>query len=249
MSAESLQAKPGWVLAGGCLLAALASAVNADFMLRLGVSVSHLTGDLSRISSEAVKSGSPWTPQLAVLCLSVLGFISGAATAGFFIHHPNVELSRPYGRSVVAVGALLVCAHLAAFHSMPAACFLAAWACGMQNALATRYRGLVLRTTHITGLLTDLGQLLGMRLRGHPLEPWKITTPLLLAVAFASGAFGGAWLNLKWQWPVTLLCGYAYLFGGIGWSLLKRIRLARYRAAAKVTPASGRSEPKASDPR
>jgi uncharacterized membrane protein YoaK (UPF0700 family) len=238
MTAESLHAKPGWVLTGGCLLAALASAVNADFMLRLGVSVSHLTGDLSRITSETVKSGGLWSTEASVLFLSVFGFISGAATSGFFIHHPNVELSRPYGRSVIAVGALLTLAHVAAFHSMPAACFLAAWACGMQNALATRYRGLVLRTTHITGLLTDLGQLLGMRLRGHPLEPWKITTPLLLALAFTLGSMGGALLNLKWHLPVTFLCGCLYLAGGVAWSWYKHVRLARYRAVVNETPAS-----------
>jgi uncharacterized membrane protein YoaK (UPF0700 family) len=247
MPAESLHAKPGWVLAGGCLLAALASAVNADFMLRLGVSVSHLTGDLSRITSETVKSGGLWSVEAAVLCLSVLGFISGAATSGFFIHHPNVELSRPYGRSVVAVGALLTLAHLAAFRSMSGACFLAAWACGMQNALATRFRGLVLRTTHITGLLTDLGQLLGMRLRGHPIEPWKITTPLLLALAFTLGSMGGALLNLKGDLPVTLLCGCTYLAGGVAWSFYKQVRLARYRAVPNGTPASKASAKKASD--
>ena len=247
MTAESLHAKPAWVLASGCLLAALAAAVNADFMLRLGVSVSHLTGDLSRITSETVKNGGLWSVEAAVLCLSVLGFISGAATSGFFIHHPNVELSRPYGRSVVAVGALLTLAHVAAFRSTSGACFLAAWACGMQNALATRFRGLVLRTTHITGLLTDLGQLLGMRLRGHPIEAWKITTPLLLALAFALGAMGGALLNLKGHLPVTLLCGCLYLAGGVGWSVYKHVRLARYRAVANETPASKASVKKASD--
>ncbi len=225
MTAESLHAKPRWVLTGGCLLAALAAAVNADFMLRLGVSVSHLTGDLSRITTETVKTGGLWSPDATVLFLSVIGFISGAAISGFSIQHPNVALTRPYGRSLIAVGAVLIFAHLAAFRLMPGACFLAAWACGMQNALATRYRGLVLRTTHITGLLTDLGQLLGMRLRGHPIEGWKITTPLLLAVSFALGSMGGALLNLKWHLPVTLFCGYAYLGGGLGWSLLKRFQL------------------------
>lgn len=252
MTAESLHAKPGWVLAGGCLLATLAAAVNADFMLRLGVSVSHLTGDLTRITSETVKSGGLWSPEAAVLCLSVLGFIGGAATSGFFIHHPNVELSRPYGRSVIAVGALLTLAHLTAFRSMPGACFLAAWACGMQNALATRFRGLVLRTTHITGLLTDLGQLIGMRLRGHPIELWKITTPLLLALAFALGSMGGALLNLRGRLPVTLLCGGLYLAGGLAWSLFKHARLARYHALAEstgrnATPASKASAENSSD--
>lgn len=93
----------------------------------------------------------------------------------------------------------------------------------MQNALATRYRGLVLRTTHITGLLTDLGQLLGMRLRGHPIEGWKITTPLLLAGAFAAGSAAGAVLHLMTPVPVTLACGCVYIAGGLLWTFLKHV--------------------------
>ena len=222
MSQEAIQARPAWVLLGGCILAFLAAAVNADFMLRLGVSVSHLTGDLSRITSETVKVGARWSDEAAVLCLSLVGFVGGAATAGFFIHHPGVQLSRPYGRSVIFVGLLLMATHLLARHSLLWTCFVAAWACGMQNALATRYRGLVLRTTHITGLLTDLGQLIGMRLRGHPIENWKITTPLALSAAFATGATVGALLNLRTDLPVTLACGITYVVGGALWSLLKR---------------------------
>jgi uncharacterized membrane protein YoaK (UPF0700 family) len=221
-SGETMQAKPRWVLAGGCILAFLAAAVNADFMLRLGVSVSHLTGDLSRITSEAVQTGGHWSREAAILCVSVGGFVGGAATAGFFIHHPNLQLSRPYGRSIVFVGLLLMSTQPLAVVSVLLACFVAAWACGMQNALATRYRGLVLRTTHITGLLTDLGQLLGMRLRGHPIETWKLTTPLALAVAFALGSTVGAILNLRTAIPVTLACGAIYVVGGIVWSVLKR---------------------------
>jgi uncharacterized membrane protein YoaK (UPF0700 family) len=92
----------------------------------------------------------------------------------------------------------------------------------MQNALATRYRGLILRTTHITGLLTDLGQVIGMRLRGHPVESWKISTPLLLSLSFASGAAVGAILKLKTGVPVPLACGSIYVVGGLVWSVLKR---------------------------
>lgn len=221
-SGQTMQAKPRWVLLGGCILAFLAAAVNADFMLRLGVSVSHLTGDLSRITAEAVESGGHWSREAVILCLSVGGFVGGAATAGFFIHHPNLQLGRPYGRSVIFVGLLLMSTQSLAGVSVPFACFVAAWACGMQNALATRYRGLVLRTTHITGLLTDLGQLIGMRLRGHPIEGWKITVPLLLAAAFALGSTAGAVLNLKTSIPVTVACGATYVTGGIVWSVLKR---------------------------
>lgn len=222
MSQEAVQAKPGWVLLSGCILAFLAAVVNADFMLTLGVSVSHLTGDLTRITSEAVQAGGHWSEPAVILCLSLTGFVGGATTAGFFIHHPNLQLARPYGRSVVFVGSLLMAAHPLSRHHVLAACFVAAWACGLQNALATRYRGLVLRTTHITGLLTDFGQLLGMRLRGHPIETWKLGTPLLLSASFAAGAAVGAILNLKTRIPVTLACGITYVTGGMVWAILKR---------------------------
>lgn len=222
MTEEALQAKPGWVLFGGCILAFLAAAVNADFMLRLGVSVSHLTGDLSRIASEAAQDGGRWSLEAAILGLSLSGFVGGAATAGFFIHHPHLQLGRPYGRSVITVGAILMATHPVARYSALPACFMAAWACGLQNALATRYRGLVLRTTHITGLLTDLGQLIGMRLRGHPIEAWKITTPLVLAASFATGAAVGSIVQLMTSIPVTPVCGAFYILGGALWSMLKR---------------------------
>lgn len=211
-----------WVLAGGCVLAMLAAAVNVDFMLRLGVSVSHLTGDLSRITMESVRAGGHWSPQAAVLCVSLVGFVGGAATSGFFIHHPTVEIGRPYGRSLTAIGLLLMLSHALNGRAVPLVCLPAAWACGMQNALATRYRGLVLRTTHVTGLLTDLGQLIGMRMRGHEIEKWKIGTPLVLFAGFASGAALGAVGHLRWHWSITLVCGSCYVVGGLGWSAFKR---------------------------
>ncbi len=194
-----------------------------DFMIRLGVSVSHLTGDYSRITMEMVRGGDHWIPHAAILMVTVVGFVGGAATSGFFIHHPSIELGRPYGRSIVAIGVLLLGSYGLTEFSIHASCLSAAWACGMQNALATRFRGLVLRTTHITGLLTDLGQLLGMRLRGHRVETWKITTPLALAVAFAlGGAAGAVWL-LHGEQSVVLGCGSAYVVGGLSWSWIKRI--------------------------
>ncbi|WP_367874799.1 YoaK family protein [Luteolibacter sp. Populi] len=222
MKEETVHAKPGWVLFGGCILAFLAAAVNADFMLRVGVSVSHLSGDLSRIASQAGRGAGHWSREAVLLILTVSGFVGGAATAGFFIHHPNLQLVRPYGRSVIFVGLLLLATHPAGRYSVPLACFMAAWACGMQNALATRYRGLILRTTHITGLLTDFGQLIGMRLRGHPIESWKITTPFALAASFAAGAAAGSVVNLATSIPVTVVCGALYVTGGALWSVAKR---------------------------
>ena len=210
------------VLIAGCSLAFLAACVNADFMIRLGVSVSHLTGDLSKITAGATTSGGGWSHEAAILCLTILGFVAGSTAAGFFIHHPALDFARPYGRSVISIGGLLLLSSWVTPHSIPASCLFAASACGLQNALATRYRGMILRTTHITGLLTDLGQTLGMRLRGNHVESWKITTPLLLAATFTLGAATGTLVQLGGLAPVTTACGCIYIAGGAAWSVAKR---------------------------
>lgn len=41
-----------------------------------------------------------------------------------------------------------------------------ALACGLQNALTSKYSGNVIRTTHLTGATTDLGIAFGHILRG-----------------------------------------------------------------------------------
>jgi len=200
----------------------LAAAVNADLLIRLGISVSHLTGDFSRITAEAIRSGDHWSAEATLLAICIGGFVAGATAAGFFIHHPSIDTSRPYGRSVVAIGLLLLTAHFCFAPSSTFSCLLAATACGFQNAMATRFRGLVLRTTHITGLLTDFGQFLGMRLRGHQVDHWKIGTPFLLVIAFASGSTAGAFIKFRYDQSLLLLCGSAYVIGGLLWSWIKR---------------------------
>ena len=226
---ELPQARPIWILAGGWILALLAAAVNVDFMIRAGVSVSHLTGDFSRITLETVKGGGTWTSEAAILGVSIGGFVGGAACSGFFIHHPVIEIARPYGRSLLAIGVVFLLADRLVPRNLAASCFLSAWACGMQNALATRYRGMVLRTTHITGLLTDVGQFIGMRLRGHQVDGWKITTPLAIFTAFAAGSGIGAWMVLALDQPVVRWCGWIYIGGGLGWTMFKHLVLADRR--------------------
>ncbi len=80
---------------------------------------------------------------------------------------------------------------------------VAAFACGIQNGMASSYYGLIIRTTHVTGIVTDLGVILGQRIRGHPVEGWK---PLLLAgllIGFLLGGIAGQ-LMLTAFGPVSL---------------------------------------------
>lgn len=71
--------------------------------------------------------------------------------------------------------------------------FLASAACGLQNGMVSTYSGAAIRTTHVSGLFTDLGTMLGARLRGHPIDTRKALLFVLLIVGFIIGGSVGAY--------------------------------------------------------
>lgn len=216
------QVAPKYILLGGCILAFGASFVNVGFLLRTGASASHLTGDISRLATELVSADPIYRQNLFLVCSATVGFVFGALMSGMLLHHPQLELEKPYGRIVSGIGILLVGAYWVESFSGAGAIGIAGFACGLQNALATKYRGSVLRTTHLTGLLTDLGVMLGMRIRGHSLDNWRIGVPLFLSLSYFIGAVSGAFVVMRFDLPWLALAGMAYVAGGVIWSLLKR---------------------------
>ncbi|MBK1856332.1 DUF1275 domain-containing protein [Verrucomicrobiaceae bacterium 5K15] len=215
---------PVQIVIGGCLLAFGASFLNTGFLLSTGASVSHLTGDIARIGSGLSNLGSSSGSHIFNVTSAALGFITGAIISGFLLHHPTVEISKPYGRILSVLGICLLISY-ATYSSAPVLSItIASAVCGAQNALASRYRGVVLRTTHLTGLFTDFGIHLGMKLRGHTVEGWKLLIPICLTCSFLVGAVisSAVALNALGNW--LLLAGIGYLLGGMAWSFYKRTR-------------------------
>lgn len=203
------------MLASGCLLATLAGAVNAIFVLQLGTSVSHLTGDGARVVTALFLDHDG---QLAGnLLLALGGFLLGAILAGFGLHHPALGQVRLYRLPILGIGLILLGAALLERLSSGLSIALAACAMGLQNALASRFRGVILRTTHVTGLLTDLGVYVGMRLKGHQIPGWKMAIPLSISLSFFAGAIFGALGFMLAGFSAVLLLGVAYLGLGLSW--------------------------------
>ena len=215
---------PTQIVLGGCLLAFGASFLNTGFILGTGTSVSHLTGDIARIGSELSTFGNGNSFDLVNVATATLGFISGATISGFLLHHPTIEISMPYGRILSALGAFLMVAHFAHWEYPLAAIAIASAVCGAQNALASRYRGVVLRTTHLTGIFTDFGIHLGMKIRGHHIESWKLVIPLGITFSFLVGAVVSSAMILRDRDNWIFMAGIGYLTGGAIWSIYKRSR-------------------------
>ncbi len=168
---------PRWVWIGAGSLACIAGMVNVVGYLGFEhQAVTHLTGTTSLFGA-AVASGDT---RAALHLLGVAAaFMGGAALSGMIIQDSTLRLGRRYGVTLAIESILLLLAVPLFKQQQIAGALLAAMACGLQNAMATTYSGAVVRTTHLSGMFTDLGIGFGHALRGMPLQ-----TPAFDAVWF-----------------------------------------------------------------
>ena len=188
---------PRWVEVGGFSLAAIAGAVNAIGLLGFEhQGVSHLTGTSTLLSLSLVNLD---VAQSVHLFFVVGSFVLGAALSGAIIDGAVLRLGHRYGVCLLVEAALLLLAMLSLSRGSSAGPFLASAACGLQNGMVSTYSGAVIRTTHVSGLFTDLGTMVGARVRGHPIDKRKALLFLLLISGFILGGSVGAYSYLRWQ--------------------------------------------------
>ena len=213
------------ILIGGCFLAFGAAFANTSVLLKTGTSVSHLTGDISRLSIDLFRTTPDIMTDLYRVSSATFSFFTGAFLAGLLIHHPSLDLARPYGRTITGIGFLLLLSSWLMPGHPIAGISLSALACGLQNSLATRYRGIVLRTTHLTGLITDFGVTLGMSVRGFEIPRWKVFVPAILTAGFFLGGAVSCFVTIRLHLDTLRIAGFAYIGSGILWTLSKHIIL------------------------
>ena len=109
----------------------------------------------------ALKPGEWGSESLQEACFLVLSFLIGAYTCGILIDKNQIHFLGKafYGLALVLNSTLLVLAAFVPGRLLPV-CFVAG-ACGLQNAMCTSHFGAIIRTTHITGTVTDIGSTLG----------------------------------------------------------------------------------------
>lgn len=162
----SLQRTPQTDLKLGSVLAFVAGAANAGGFLAVGQYTSHMTGMVSSVADHLVLGDLA----LALASLgAVLAFLLGSmATAWLVNWGMRRELRSAYGLPLILEAAALLVFGLfgAAIGFMtpvflPLTVVLLCFIMGLQNAVITKISHAVIRTTHLTGLITDLGIELG----------------------------------------------------------------------------------------
>ncbi len=180
---------PAWILLGGTLLAACAGCINAAGLIGLHhQALSHMSGTAAILGAELAR-GQRDAVWHALLILTF--FFLGCVLSGVLVRENTLQLGRRYGIALLCESALLFAATYLLVHGQGAGDHLAAMACGLQNALATNYSGAVIRTTHITGIMTDLGLAAGAALRRDRVDRRRTGLYLLLAGGFVGGSVLG----------------------------------------------------------
>lgn len=182
---------PTWVLSGGAALAAVAGMVNVIALLGFEhQAVSHLTGNTSYAAAALARLDFAGAAHFGAI---LLAFFVGTAISGFLIQDSTLRLGRRYGVGLSLVGALLIVSVPLFEARSSLGLYAAALACGLQNAMVSTYSGAVVRTTHVSGMFTDLGIALGHWLRGMPVEMRRVSLCLLVIGGFSAGGVLGAW--------------------------------------------------------
>ncbi|RJG48632.1 YoaK family protein [Motilimonas pumila] len=183
---------PKWVETGAWLLAFIAGFINAIGLLSFEhQSVSHLSGTATLLGAQVITQNTTLIWHLLGVLLS---FVIGAAMAGLLLSSASLKLGRHYDTALMLESLLLFAALWQLNSGSIYGHFLASAACGLQNALATTYSGAIIRTTHVTGIFTDLGIMLGKYLKGEGLDKRKAKLFLCIISGFIIGGALGAGL-------------------------------------------------------
>jgi len=150
----------------GMLLAFVAGAVNAGGFLAVKRYTSHMTGIVSGVADD-LALGQLWLAGAGLV--AVLTFVAGSACTAVLANWGRRRgMSGLYAlpllveaAALLAFGLLGANLHLAFDVVIPATVLLLCFIMGLQNALITKISSAQIRTTHLTGVLTDLGLELG----------------------------------------------------------------------------------------
>jgi uncharacterized membrane protein YoaK (UPF0700 family) len=224
-------ATPAWVYLGGITLTTIAGVINAVGFL--GVhhqALSHMSGTVTVLGMELGRANYG----VALHALAILAaFFIGCLASGAIISQGSLRLGRRYG---VALSLESVALFLAVYFLRQGANvgdYLAALACGLQNAMVSSYSGSTMRTTHMTGMVTDLGIACGHFLRGAAVDWFRFRLYGVLFLGFFAGGVLGALGYGHFGYDTLLFPAVLSGVAGLGYTAIKH-----YQRSHKAHPAA-----------
>jgi len=231
----------------GCTLCGIAGATNAGGFLAVGQYTSHMSGILSSVADNLVLG----KVQLAFASVALLmSFVLGSMTTAWMVNwSQRRQMRSAFARPLLVEAALLLIFGIfgAAIHPfaslfVPLTVMLLCFIMGLQNAVITKVSHAEIRTTHVTGLMTDLGIELGKFFYFNRLpfsqkvmaNRTKMRIHALLVGSFLTGALVGAYGFKVYGYVSTV--PLALLLMVVTWGpLMDDVRNGRFASGPKVS--------------
>lgn len=205
---------PRWAWYGGAFLALISGSINAvGFLGFQHQGVTHLTGTATLIGISAARGDLANGLRLIVI---VLSFILGCVLSGILIQDSTLRLGRRYGLALCCESLMLFLAVPLLNRGSGIGNCLASCAIGLQNGMATAYSGTALRTSHLSGMFTDLGISIGHWVRGMEVNQLRLSVCVLIISAFTLGAGFGSLGFARFGYEMLYIP--AFLTGGVGFA-------------------------------
>lgn len=220
---------PRWVWFGAGALCFIAGFINAvGFLSFQHQGVTHLTGSTTLLGTAVAKGN--WGQATHLFAVAAF-FVAGCIASGAVIQDSTLKLGRRYGAALAAEAVLLFCAVPLLQHGNYLGACLTSSACGLQNGMVSTYSGAVLRTTHVSGAFTDLGILIGQRLRGVAIDVRRVRLYAMLIGTFFLGSMAGAIIYARFEYDTLYFPATAIGAVGVAYSTYRHRHIQRARRA------------------
>jgi uncharacterized membrane protein YoaK (UPF0700 family) len=152
----------------------------------------------------------------------VASFFAGCTLSSLIIGQGFLQLGRGYGFVLLIESAALLASWWLFLRECYGAECLAAFACGLQNAMVSSYSGAVVRTTHVTGIITDLGIAFGQLLRRQAVDGRRAGLYSILLAGFFVGGVCGSLGFYRMGYNALLMPAALTAAGGLSYFLISR---------------------------
>jgi uncharacterized membrane protein YoaK (UPF0700 family) len=209
-----------WVWLGAAALSFSSGMVNSIALLGFAhKAATHMTGIVSIFSIE-LSFGNAGLAAGAFLI--IISFFTGAFISGVIIRDGHLKMGRRYGFALAIESGFLFLATCGFVNHSLWGEYFACAAAGLQNALASTYSGTIVRTTHLTGILTDLGALTGNKAAGLPVDTKRFNLLLVIFFSFIAGGFAGSFIYKWWNEWAMLVPALVIGASAIGYEFFRR---------------------------
>lgn len=167
------------------VLTFLAGAINICAIELLGLTITHSTGNLTKAA--ILLASGDFRAFIEIFSIIILFFL-GATIAGYLYFEKKSDITY-YDAILPIMFGIVILISLNATTKTITLLRIISLGMGIQNGIYIRVRGVLIRTTHMSGYLTDAGFCLGSLLHGNHDFAWKLVFYLASIFTFFIGGF------------------------------------------------------------